>query len=163
MSFESTMPEDVRLIFLRVQTGLFPVEALPDAATELLVRGYDRPALRELAGHPRNDSRGAMDLWLTVRDELGVPSQGDAEARWILVREWMTRMVDGSLDPVEGARSILRHGWVELGQPVELNGLVALLDDWDDMPSWRADTKVMMVASARQILKGLPGKSEDAK
>jgi hypothetical protein len=104
-----------------------------------------------------------MDLWLTVRDELGVPSQGDAEARWILVREWMTRMVDGSLDPVEGARSILRHGWVELRQPVELNGLVALLDDWDDMPSWRAETKVMMVASAREILKGLPGKSEDAK
>lgn len=97
-----------------------------------------------------------------VRDELGVPSQDDAEARWILDREWMTRMVDGSLDPVEGARSILRHGWVELGQPVELNGLVALLDDWDDMPSWRADTKVMMVASAREILKGLPGKSEDA-
>lgn len=50
------------------------------------------------------------------------------------MQEWMSRIVDGTLDPVEGARLILRHGWIELRQPVELNGLVALLDDWEDFP-----------------------------
>lgn len=162
MTFESIMPEDVRLIFLRVQTELLPIEALPDTAAELLIRGYDSPALRELAGHPRNDPRGARDLWLMVRDELGVPYMDDAEARWILMREWMSRIVDGTLDPVEGARLILRHGWIELRQPVELGGLVALLDDWDDMPSWRGDTKERIVADAREILNGPSGKSKDA-
>ena len=38
-------------IFLSVHTGLHPVEALPDTAAELLCRGYDSPALRELAEH----------------------------------------------------------------------------------------------------------------
>lgn len=161
MTLESIVPDDVRMIFVREQTGHLPVEALPDVAADLLVLGYDSPALRELAGHPRNDSRGARDLWAMVRDEVGVPYEDDAEARWMLVREWASRMVDGSLDPVEGANAILGCGWFELGQPVELNGFVALMDDWEEMPSHRAETKAMLIVSAREVLQGLPKRSED--
>lgn len=158
MTLESE-PDDVIMIFVREQTGWLPVEALPDVAADLLVRGYDSPALRELAGHPRSDSRGARDLWAMVRDELGVPYKDDAEALWMLVREWASRMVDESLDPVEGANAILGWGWFELGQPDELTGFVALMDDWEEMPSHRDETKALLIASAREFLQGLPKKS----
>lgn len=64
---------NVRLMFLRDQVGLVPSENYPDVAAELLVKGYDSPSLRELAGHLRNDPRGAADLWVQVREELGKP------------------------------------------------------------------------------------------
>jgi hypothetical protein len=158
MTFESGVPEDFRMVFLRDQVGLLPVEAFPDVAADLLVRGCDSPALREVAGHPRNDPRGTRDLWAIVREELGIPDEDDAEARWILVRDWTSRIVDGSLDPVEGARAILGCGWFELGQPEELTGFLALMDDWDEMPSRRTETKTRLIAMAREVLDGLPKK-----
>lgn len=51
--------EKAGLVFIRDQAGLIPSEQFPDIAADLLVSGHDSPALRELAGYPRNDPWGA--------------------------------------------------------------------------------------------------------
>lgn len=112
---------NVRLMFLRDQVGLVPSEKYPDVAADLLVEGYDSPSLRELAGHLRNDPRGAADLWGQVREELGRPYEDDGDARRVLVRHWLRQIVDGVLEPYIGTNLILGHAWHELGQPTELN------------------------------------------
>ncbi|MFC8521477.1 hypothetical protein ACFVVC_04735 [Pseudarthrobacter sp. NPDC058196] len=143
---------NVRLMFLRDQVGLVPSENYPDVAADLLVEGYDSPSLRELAGHLRNDPRGAADLWVQVREELGRPYEDDGDARRALVRHWLQQIVDGVLDPYLGTNLILGHAWHELGQPTELNYLVVLRDDWDDMPQSREDICNKIVEAAHEVL-----------
>ncbi|GGI00417.1 hypothetical protein GCM10007170_37510 [Arthrobacter liuii] len=142
----------MRLMFLRDQVGLVPSENYPDVAADLLVEGYDSPTLRELAGHLRNDPRGAADLWVQVREELGKPYEDDGEARRALVRHWLQQIVAGVLEPYNGANLILGHAWHELGQPAELNYLVVLRDDWDDMPQSREDISNKIVETAHEVL-----------
>lgn len=143
---------NVRLMFLRDQVGLVPSENYPHVAAELLVEGYDSPSLRELAGHLRNDPRGAADLWVQVREELGKPYEDDGEARRALVRHWLQQIVAGVLEPYSGTNLILGHAWHELGQPAELNYLVVLRDDWDDMPQSREDISTKIVETAHEVL-----------
>ena len=144
--------ESVRLYFLRDQVGLIPSEQYPDVAADLLVDGYDSPSLRELAGHPRNDPRGAGDLWVQVREELGKPFEDDRDVRRTLVRHWLQQIVDGILEPYIGTNLVLGQAWHELGQPMELNYLVALRDDWDDMPQSREDICSKIVDAAHEVL-----------
>ncbi len=143
---------NVRLMFLRDQVGLVPSEQYPDVAADLLVEGYDSPSLRELAGHLRNDPRGAADLWVQVREELGRPYEDDGDARRTLVRHWLQQIVAGVLEPYVGTNLILGNAWHELGQPTELSYLVVLRDDWDDMPQSREDICNKIVVAAREVL-----------
>lgn len=57
--------------------GVLYPDFLPEVATDLLVRGLDTPALRELAGLDLEpfDPREARDLWETVTREVGVPDR----------------------------------------------------------------------------------------
>jgi hypothetical protein len=144
--------ESVRLLFLRDQVGLIPSEQYPDTAADLLVDGYDSPALRELAGHPRNDPQGAGDLWIQVRDELGKPFEDDGLARRILVRRWLQQIVDGILDPYAGADLILGLAWFALDQPAVLNPLVADRDFWEELPEGRDKIQRDLLDDARTIL-----------
>jgi hypothetical protein len=144
--------ESVRLVFLQDQVGLLPREQYPDIAANLLVGGYDSPALRELAGHPRNDPLGASDLWIQARGELGKPFEDDGLARRILVRSWLSAISGGTLAPRTGVGLVFAEGWLELGQPSELNQLVALMDDWDDMPQQRDATESQIMGAALQTL-----------
>lgn len=142
----------MRLVFLRDQVGLIPSEQYPDVAADLLVGGCDSPALRELAGYPRNDPQGACDLWAQVRDELGKPFEDDVLARRILVRRWLQQIVDGSLDPHTGANDVLGLAWFALGQPSELNPLRADRDFWDEFPERRDEIQRALLDDAHRIL-----------
>lgn len=144
--------ESVRLLFLRDQVGLVACEQYPGIAADLLVDGYDSPALRELAGYPRNDPRGLHDLWFQVRDELGKPLEDDSLARRVLVRHWLQRIVDGTLDPYTGATLILGLAWFALGQPTILNPLLADRDFWEELPEQRDKIQCDLLADARIIL-----------
>lgn len=144
--------ESVRLVFLQDQVGLLPSEQYPDVAANLLVGGYDSPALRELAGYPPNDPRGARDLWIQARKELGKPFEDDGVARRILVRSWLSEIVGGTLAPRTGVGLVFGKGWLVLGQPPELDHLVALMDDWDDMPQKRDVIGTQIMDAARQAL-----------
>jgi hypothetical protein len=144
--------ESVRLVFLRDQIGLVPSEQYPDVAADLLVGGYDSSALRELAGYPRSDPRGARDLWIQARQELGKPFEDDSVARRILVRSWLREIVDGTLAPRTGVGLIFGEGWLALDQPTELDHLVGLMDDWDDMPRNREDICGRIMDAAQRAL-----------
>lgn len=144
--------ENVRLVFLQDQVGLVPSEEYPDVAANLLVGGYDSPALRELAGYPRNDPRGASDLWIQAREELGKPFEDDGVARHILVTSWLSEIVGGTLAPRTGAGLIFGMGWLVLGKPTELDHLVALMDDWDDMPQKQEVIDTQIVDAALRAL-----------
>jgi hypothetical protein len=76
---------------------LLPCEQYPDVAANLLVGGYDSPALRELAGHPRHDLQGAIELWIHAREELGKPFEDDGVARRILGEEQGERSITESV------------------------------------------------------------------
>lgn len=144
--------DSVRLVFLRDQIGHVPSEQYPDIAADLLVRGYDSSALRELAGYPCSDPLGARDLWLQARQELGKSFEDDSVARRILVRSWLHEIVDGTLTPRTGVGLIFGEGWLALGQPTELDHLVVLMDDWDDLPRNREDICGQIVAAAHRAL-----------
>ncbi|UYY81977.1 hypothetical protein OIT41_02555 [Arthrobacter sp. YA7-1] len=141
-----------RLLFLRDQVGLIHSEQYPDIAADLLVDGHDSPALRELAGHPRNDPQGTRDLWFQVRDELGKPFEDDGTARRTVVRHWLQQIVDGILDPYTGANLILGLAWFALGQPAVLNPLVADRDFWEELPERRDKIQRDLLDDARIIL-----------
>lgn len=144
--------ESVRLVFLRDQLGLTASEQYPEIAADLLVAGFDSPALRELAGYPRSDPRGARDLWIQTRQELNRPFEDDETARRILVRAWLGEIVAGTLEPRTGVGLIYGQGWLELRQPTELDYFVGLLDDWDDMPQQREHICDLIIAAARETL-----------
>lgn len=144
--------EKARLVFLRDQVGLIPSEQFPDIAADLLVSGHDSPALRELAGYPRNDPRGARDLWIQARKELGKPFEDDGLVRHELVRSWLREMVEGTIAPRTAVGLVFSEGWLELGHPTGLNGLVALMDDWDDMPQSREEIWGLLLDAARKVL-----------
>jgi hypothetical protein len=144
--------ESVRLLFLRDQVGLIPPEQYSEIAADLLVDGYDSPALRELAGYPRNDPQGTHDLWIQVRDELGKPFEDDGLARHMLVRRWLQQIVDGILDPYVGDDLILGLAWFALGQPAVLNPLVAGRDYWEELPDRRDMIQRELLNDARIIL-----------
>lgn len=144
--------ESVRLVFLRDQFGLTASEQYPDIAANLLVAGYDSPTLRELAGYPRCDPRGARDLWIQTRQELDKPFEDDGVARRVLVRTWLGEIVEGKLPARTGVGLIFGQGWLELGQPTELDYLVALMDDWDDMPQKRDDICGLIIDAAHEAL-----------
>src|SRR4051812_31526768 len=91
-------------IFLCEQTGLVPPHELPDFATELLVLGYDSPSLRELAGLPTGDRAEAADMWVAVRDELGIRHEDKEEAAKFLLRYWAQETVEGRIDVLAGSR-----------------------------------------------------------
>jgi hypothetical protein len=64
-----------------------------------------------------------------------------------LVVYWGSRVAAGTVDPVDGARWMLRqaeaHGW-----PDWLNRLTGLVSEWDDWPAGRDEIEQEMVAEA---------------
>ncbi|MDQ0693203.1 hypothetical protein QF047_004163 [Arthrobacter sp. W4I7] len=141
-----------QLVFLKDQVGLFRSDQLPDLAADLLVRGYDSPSLRELAGRPRNDPAGARDLWLQVRAELNRPVEDDDLARRRLIRYWLCQIADG-IDPISAASLLYTHGWMALDRPEFLKVLVDHLDNWIDMPQIsEEEMSRKLAAAARAIL-----------
>ena len=109
-----------------------PTEALPDVATDALLRGIDSPSLRALAGTPASDVRESRDLFWAAMNELHVDPPTADEARWSLVLSWARDIEAGRVSPAEGARRIWWDGWEELGRPDELTVFVGLASEWED-------------------------------
>lgn len=56
-----------------------------------------------------------------------------------LVRSWLREMDEGAIASHTAVGLVFAEGWLELGQPTGLDGLIALMDDWDDMPTSRGE------------------------
>ncbi|MFI5530031.1 hypothetical protein ACIA8O_15955 [Kitasatospora sp. NPDC051853] len=101
-------------------------DRLIEAGLEALLGGADCPSLRLLAGLGRAEEAEAADLFERVLEELGLVSglPGDEDqALWAMARWWAAMIVDGRLDPLEGADLILWGVFVPLGGPEELRAI----------------------------------------
>jgi hypothetical protein len=70
----------MQLIAAKWVLGLLPSEALPEIATQVLVDGYDAPALRQFAGETQPsmaDSAPTFEKALRERG-IGLPTKTDA-------------------------------------------------------------------------------------
>ncbi|MGW2395814.1 hypothetical protein ACWCYY_04610 [Kitasatospora sp. NPDC001664] len=101
-------------------------DRLIEAGLAALLDGVDCQSLRLLAGLGRSEELEAASLFERTLEELGVatavPADAD-QALWAMARCWASRIVDGRLDPLEGADLILWYVYVPLDGPEELHAI----------------------------------------
>lgn len=89
---------------LRLNAGLLPPDQAVWLACDLLVAGYETPAVIELAGE------SPTQLWTWEADpltdrvlaELGIPRLTDQEQEWVEYRDLALDVVSGKLTPTTG-------------------------------------------------------------
>ncbi|MCP3881948.1 MAG: hypothetical protein GY701_26690 [Sulfitobacter sp.] len=103
---------DLGVVLAEWQLGLLRSDALPGVATEMLVLGYESPAVVELAGVDLGpfDPRDASDLWATALSELDLDLPSSERAVLTLACPIAREVVEGRLDPIVGARQIVVIG-----------------------------------------------------
>jgi hypothetical protein len=90
--------------------GKLRPEQVDAQAVEWLEAGYDGPNLRELAWH--HDSFVVMDtLLIAALGEMGHAMITEDQARMRCACRLATQMVEGALDPYEGAERIYWECW----------------------------------------------------
>jgi len=105
--------ERVRLAAVReAADDLVGADALIQLGLDALTAGIDSPSLPLLAGLTRAEEPDARVLFHRVADELGLAvdlPEDPAARRRALVLWWARFVVDGVLDPAEGAHRICRE------------------------------------------------------
>lgn len=135
----------------RLAAGSLPSEDLPEIATDALVRGLDSPALRILAGQPRNDVRESADLFRAALDELGIDLPDPDSAHWHLARRAARDIVAGRVTPGDGA-SELFLAYLKVRDSGDLRIFVGLASLLDDYPQDAARIGDQIMAAARELL-----------
>ena len=127
-------------------------EEVPGTAEALLTRGYDTPAVVELAGLVRPVRSDAEPIVERALRELGVKRPTDAEAGRSLAAFWAAEILAGRLDPYVGARRIWTESWFACGQPDDLIPFVGLASQYEDSPEHRSELVADIVAAAKEYL-----------
>ena len=96
-------------------------------------------------------TRRRTDLFLKAMKEVGLEVPSPDAARRGMVRSWAAQIVDGELDPYEGARRIWCQGWEPLGSPPDLTVFVGLASEWEDDPESREAYESEIIAAAREL------------
>jgi hypothetical protein len=135
----------------RLAVGTLASEDLPGLATDALVRGLDSPALRVLAGQPRDDVRESADLFRVVIDELGIEVPDAETAWWHLIRRTAADMVTGRIGPADGAAE-LWLAYERVRDNGDLRIFVGLASELEDHPEAAEQLVAAMVAEARDLL-----------
>ncbi|MFJ9643941.1 hypothetical protein [Streptomyces sp. NPDC101206] len=110
-----------------VDGGHADAEVLIAAAQRAVMAGVDTPSLWHLGALSRCEHDEAPELFGRVMDELGFgfhPPEGYWEGRLALARWWASEIVDGWLDPAEGASLILHEVAEAYGRCAELDPLI---------------------------------------
>lgn len=136
----------------RMVAGVLRSEELPDIATDALVRGWDSPSLRLLAGQDPADVRDSADLFERVLDELGIALLPPDEAVWCLVRMTAQEIVDGEIEPASGANAIWTTGYHRVVDSGDLRVFVGLASTADDYPEDLLAIEAEIVAAANELL-----------
>ncbi|MEZ0447209.1 hypothetical protein [Cellulomonas sp. ICMP 17802] len=111
------------------------VEPEPDLvglAVDALMAGLDGDALAELAGADPRRAQECRDLFAEVLNEQDLEWPEEQSAVWNLVRDTAQRIVDGDLDPVEGARWITRVAYHRAEPEGDLRIFVGMASEADD-------------------------------
>lgn len=151
LSQNRRMTDPLRVAAWRFALDAQPVEQLPALATDALVRGVDSPSLRELAGERASDVHECRDLFRAALDELDLAVAAH-DAVWCLTQWTAEQIVSEDLSPYEGAAWIWREAWRELEHVIDLTSFVALADQWEDLPSHRAEIDADIIAEAHALL-----------
>ena len=121
----------------RTVLGYLPAEHMSTWANTALSRGYDSPAVRELAAAAPDHDPTQLSLLLdTALEQLGAPHLTDEQARWVMVHTCVRAILDGLIKPQDGAELIAEES-AELGNPDELASMREAADPWER--GWTSD------------------------
>ena len=135
----------------RMAIGSVRSEDLPDMAADALVRGLDSPALRMLAGQPRDAVRDSADLFRAALEELGIDLPDADTAHWLLARQTATDIVEGLTAPANGAS----HLWTvyeSVQDSGDLRIFVGLASLLEDHPEDAEAIELQIVQEAQALL-----------
>jgi hypothetical protein len=138
--------------------GRLGAEALPMTAAQALARDVDSPALRELAGLGRTETREAHDLFAQTMVELGHPLRDRRVVLWDRAGQVAGAVLAGGVGAAEAAGEIAallcaaehldqRGRRCDFATRFEL-----LVVDWDDMPERRGEIAEAIRSAARELL-----------
>jgi hypothetical protein len=144
--------ELLEVIAARLVVGEQASEDLPGLATEALVRGLDSPSLREAAGLSPRDVRAAREAFVNALRELGLQLPDEQSALWLLIRNMLRRIVDGSINAYEGASWIWHQAYWRVEREGDLRVFVGLASEWDDHPGSRPAIEQAIRDSAVDLL-----------
>lgn len=136
--------------------GRFPYPQLPELAAQMMMQGFEGPAILELVSFHRP---GRWDVPAELVDrafrEAGRTPLPPMRALWLLAEREARGMVRGEVTPLEGASRILRHvpwgeEWIE-SPFYRLDEWVELWDR-DDQPCDRDRYERLMLETAWEFL-----------
>jgi len=111
---------DPNLFVARWYCGYVLPEDLPSFAADALEAGFDGYALRQLAGLVRPTSRDVGDLFVRSLGDMGLEKPGSIQEAILTIAKSVSKsIVDGTVDPFEGARR-LSHLAQTAGYPESL-------------------------------------------
>lgn len=114
------------------------------------------PALKRLASLPNVSSEKAIELFGKAMIELKIKGFKNKRAAGIwLASNIAQKIIEGSIDPYEGARKIWTEIWLESGNPKELSGFVSLADDYEDTFPPNPEILKEIVKNARRLAQPL--------
>jgi len=145
--------DTLQLIAAKLSIGEQPTEELPRLATEALLRGLDSPALAVAAGASPTDVRDARDRFVAALHEVGVDLPDEQHALWVLARDVMQRIVDGTVNPVAGAEWIWWKVYNRIEKEGDLRVFVGLASIWEDSPAERDGIEAAIREAAVDLLR----------
>ncbi len=145
--------ETLRLVAAKLAMGDQPSEELPRLATEALLRGLDSPALAVAAGARPSDVRDARDVFVAALRELGIDPPDEQQALWLVARDVMERIVEGTTNPVAGAEWIWMRIYNRFEKEGDLRVFIGLASTLDDHPSERSRIEAAIREAAADLLR----------
>ena len=134
------------------QIGKLAAETLPDVAIQALGRGFDGPALRELAGLQRPTEQDIGNLFERALKEVGCLPISKREAGLIVANDIAQDIINGNIEPYEGARRIWWDIWDQNRELDELKVFVGLASGYEEEPSHRQEYIVDIIKEARKLI-----------
>jgi hypothetical protein len=138
------------LVSLQLTVGRLRSEELPMMAANMLVDGYDTPALREAAGVSSYDADKARTTFRQALTELGCEEHSEDESWWRLAKWTAQRIVDGDLSAWDGCTAMIaigRNFWCR-----DLDWFVGIESTWEGDPEHAADYTAQTLEAARELL-----------
>lgn len=125
-------------------------EDVPETCKALLDEGLDSPSLQKLAAINEAGLSEVPQLLPRLFSETGMEERTKIEAAWLLVHEYSTRILNGTMGAYEGANRI-----GQLGNDFDplfpyLRPFIAAWYEWDEYPehSQELESKIRTAASA---------------
>lgn len=143
----------LREFFSKYIFGLVLDEDVPSVAANALVEGHDSPSLRMLAGIGLSDVDSVRQLVYKSMKELGIPVYSKEQAGLVLAHAIAKDVVDGRLDPYEGAKRI----WIDIYDAVpslaQLDSIVGMAGEYEDDEAHREAYADMMRMECRDLVR----------